>query len=367
MADYRGDVVAFAMACEVLRFGSFVTKAGRISPDFLNAGLFDHGDTCAGWAEFYATALLASGLACDQLFGPAYKGITLAAATAVALAEKGHNLPYSFNRKEAKDHGEGTVGDRARTGDARRMHAALAGAAALVVALTAGAGHAAALYKWVDEKGVVHYTDKLPADAVERGTVELNKQGIPIKRTDAAPTAEQRRGKELEEERQKQLAREREVVDRRDRALMESYTSADEIELARNRALDTLEAQLRSAQVYSVTLGKRRQELETRRKSSGDNAVPAVERELEGIAKELGRQEALIAERKRQINAVSARYDADKQRWQELRAIAVAKESAAAAAGTSSPPTPSRSTAGPPGGSPVSPATHPAAARSNAR
>lgn len=107
MNDYRTDFVAFAMACEVLRFGSFVTKAGRKSPYFFNAGLFDHGASLRRLGEFYATALLASGLACDQLFGPAYKGITLAAATAIALAEKGHNLPYSFNRKEAKDHGEG--------------------------------------------------------------------------------------------------------------------------------------------------------------------------------------------------------------------------------------------------------------------
>jgi orotate phosphoribosyltransferase len=116
MTDYRRDFVAFAMACEVLRFGSFVTKAGRKSPYFFNAGLFDHGASLRRLGEFYATALLDSGIACDQLFGPAYKGITLAAATAIALAEKGHNLPYSFNRKEAKDHGEGgtVVGARLR-------------------------------------------------------------------------------------------------------------------------------------------------------------------------------------------------------------------------------------------------------------
>jgi orotate phosphoribosyltransferase len=91
----------------VLRFGTFTTKAGRQSPYFFNAGLFNDGESLRRLGGFYATALLASGLACDALFGPAYKGITLAAATAIALAEKGHNLPYSFNRKEAKDHGEG--------------------------------------------------------------------------------------------------------------------------------------------------------------------------------------------------------------------------------------------------------------------
>ena len=107
MSDFRQEFLAFAMAREVLRFGTFTTKAGRQSPYFFNAGLFDDGESLRRLGGFYATALLASGLACDALFGPAYKGITLAAATAIALAEKGHNLPYSFNRKEAKDHGEG--------------------------------------------------------------------------------------------------------------------------------------------------------------------------------------------------------------------------------------------------------------------
>ena len=92
---------------------SFITKAGRTTPYFFNAGLFNDGESLRRLGRFYADALLASGLACDQLFGPAYKGITLAAATAIALAEKGHNLPFSFNRKEAKDHGEGGV-DRRR-------------------------------------------------------------------------------------------------------------------------------------------------------------------------------------------------------------------------------------------------------------
>lgn len=105
--DFRQDFLSFALARGVLRFGEFVTKAGRRTPYFFNAGRFDDGDSLARLGRFYAEALLASGMPCDQLFGPAYKGITLAAATAIALAEKGHNLPFSFNRKEAKDHGEG--------------------------------------------------------------------------------------------------------------------------------------------------------------------------------------------------------------------------------------------------------------------
>ena len=107
MTDFRQQFLAFALARDVLRFGEFVTKAGRRTPYFFNAGLFNDGASLRELGQFYAQALLASRVACDQLFGPAYKGITLAAATAIALAEKRHNLPFSFNRKEAKDHGEG--------------------------------------------------------------------------------------------------------------------------------------------------------------------------------------------------------------------------------------------------------------------
>jgi orotate phosphoribosyltransferase len=107
MADFRQEFLAFALAHEVLRFGEFVTKAGRKTPYFFNAGLFDDGESLRRLGRFYAQAWLESGVAGDQLYGPAYKGITLAAATAIALAEMGHILPFSFNRKEAKDHGEG--------------------------------------------------------------------------------------------------------------------------------------------------------------------------------------------------------------------------------------------------------------------
>jgi orotate phosphoribosyltransferase len=104
---FRREFVQFAIDAGVLRFGEFKTKAGRLSPYFFNAGLFDDGAKVGRLGRFYAEAALASGIAYDILFGPAYKGITLAAATAIALAEKGHNVPFCFNRKEAKDHGEG--------------------------------------------------------------------------------------------------------------------------------------------------------------------------------------------------------------------------------------------------------------------
>ena len=105
--DFRREFVDFAIRAGVLRFGEFKTKAGRLSPYFFNAGLFSDGKRLGELARYYARAALASGIPFDVLFGPAYKGITLAAATAVALAELGHNVPFCFNRKEAKDHGEG--------------------------------------------------------------------------------------------------------------------------------------------------------------------------------------------------------------------------------------------------------------------
>ncbi|HOB94813.1 MAG TPA: orotate phosphoribosyltransferase [Aquabacterium sp.] len=101
------EFVQFAVEAGVLRFGEFKTKAGRLSPYFFNAGLFDDGAKLGRLAGFYARALIASGLQFDLLFGPAYKGIPLAAAVAVELARLGRNVPFAYNRKEAKDHGEG--------------------------------------------------------------------------------------------------------------------------------------------------------------------------------------------------------------------------------------------------------------------
>jgi orotate phosphoribosyltransferase len=101
------EFVQFAVECGVLRFGEFKTKAGRMSPYFFNAGLFDDGAKLGRLAEFYAQRLLASGIEFDMVFGPAYKGIPLGAALAVELARRGRNVPFAYNRKEAKDHGEG--------------------------------------------------------------------------------------------------------------------------------------------------------------------------------------------------------------------------------------------------------------------
>jgi orotate phosphoribosyltransferase len=105
----QDNFIRFALEAKVLSFGEFKTKAGRLSPYFFNAGEFNDGARLSALGRYYAKALQESGIAFDMLYGPAYKGITLAAATAIALADNGVNVPYAYNRKEAKDHGEGGV------------------------------------------------------------------------------------------------------------------------------------------------------------------------------------------------------------------------------------------------------------------
>jgi len=110
--NFRQEFIAFCIDCGVLRFGDFVTKSGRKTPYFFNAGLFNTGARLDQLAGFYAKAIIESGIAYDMLFGPAYKGIVLASSVAIALAREGHDVPFAYNRKESKDHGEGgsTVG-----------------------------------------------------------------------------------------------------------------------------------------------------------------------------------------------------------------------------------------------------------------
>jgi len=216
--------------------------------------------------------------------------------------------------------------NRAAIRDFRKLRLA-AGLALLVAAALALAPSArAATYKWVDEKGVVHYTDKIPPEAVNKANIQLDKQGVPVKRVEPAPTEAERKAKADEEERQRQLAKERELIDRRDRALLSTYTTESEIDLARKRALSTIEQQMVSSSAYATQLEKRKTELEAKKAALGTQPVPPVlERELANITSELAKQADLQAAKQKEVVLVNVRYDADRKRWRELRAATEAQ------------------------------------------
>jgi len=188
----------------------------------------------------------------------------------------------------------------------------------------------AAMYKWVDDKGNVHYTDKLPPEQVDKANSQLDKQGVTVRRTDPAPSAEQKRAKAEQEARDKQLAKERELVDRRDRALLSTYTMESEIDLARRRALATIDQQIQSSTAYTAQLTKRRDELEAKKKGSKDTLPPVLERELANLDTELARQADLVGAKQKEVVLVNVRYDADLKRWRELRAATEAQLNATA-------------------------------------
>lgn len=178
MREYQQEFIEFALQREVLRFGEFTLKSGRVSPYFFNAGLFNSGRALARLGRYYAQTIVDSGIQFDVLFGPAYKGIPLAAATAVALAEQ-HDLdvPYAFNRKEAKAHGEG----------GNIVGAPLAGKVLIIDdVITAGTaiGEAMAI---IEANGAVPAGVVIALDRQEKGKGELsaiqeveNNYGIPV-------------------------------------------------------------------------------------------------------------------------------------------------------------------------------------------
>jgi len=162
--EHQKQFIEFALQHRALRFGEFVLKSGRRSPYFFDAGMFNHGAALAKLAQYYARAIADSGIAYDMLFGPAYKGIALAASTAVALVEHGRDVAFAFNRKEAKDHGEG----------GRTLGAPLAGAV-LILDDVISAGTS------VDETVLlIRQADAVPAGIVialdrgERGSGQLS-------------------------------------------------------------------------------------------------------------------------------------------------------------------------------------------------
>jgi hypothetical protein len=219
----------------------------------------------------------------------------------------------------------------------------------LAIALFPPGAARAALYKWVDDKGVVHYTDKVPVDAVNKGRVQLSPQGIAIKKVDPASAPDKRKAGAAEPDRQPDASKDQDGAARRDRALLDSYTSESEIDLAKARAVRTLEAALQSAQGYSAQLTKRRAALGEKRAAYAGKAVPAdIEREMAAIDVELARQNDIVAQKNRQLVEVASRYDADKERWHALKSSSGATKPpsapgmAAAPAAAPSPQAPSR-------------------------
>lgn len=162
--NFRHEFIRFVVAKKVLNFGEFKTKAGRLSPYFFDAGLFFDGQSLKQLAQFYAKALLASGVEFDMLFGPAYKGIPLVAAVAIALADEGRNVRYSFNRKEEKDHGEGglTVG------------APLAGRVLIIDDVISAGTSVRQSVDIIKAAGAVPCGVAIALDRMERGTGELS-------------------------------------------------------------------------------------------------------------------------------------------------------------------------------------------------
>jgi hypothetical protein len=185
------------------------------------------------------------------------------------------------------------------------------------------AGHAhAGLYKWIDERGVVHYSDQLPVDAVNRASLELNRNGLAVRKTEQArPVVQRPQPKnETEEQAARQAERDRMLAARRDRALIESYANEGEIDLAKSRAIATIDGQTQSASAFIAQMTKRRTDLESQKVTYAPRPVPgAIERELETIDAELARQNELIAGKRKEAATVAARYDADKLRFRELR------------------------------------------------
>jgi hypothetical protein len=190
----------------------------------------------------------------------------------------------------------------------------------------------AATYKWVDEHGVVHYTDRVPPEQVDKARIELNREGIPIKKIDPALTPEQRKAKEVEDARQREIARGQEEVARRNKALLQSYTSEAEIELARKRALSTLDGIIQSALGYSEQLKARKEDVARKKAEFGNKPIPAaLEREATTVDIELVRQNEVIAQKRRESAEVQAKYDAILARWRELTSSKEATEAAMAA------------------------------------
>ena len=223
------------------------------------------------------------------------------------------------------------IGSGQTTSIAACVRAAARATIVFAAVACAGVALAAGTYKWTDEQGIVHYSDKAPPETPSKGATVLDKQGRPVRKIEPPLTPEQLKAKTDEEERQRALAKAKDEQARKDRALMQSYTSEDEIDIARSRAVSTIEAQIKSAQAFSADLTRRQQNIAKQKASYGSKPIPIeLERESASVDGELSRQTILIRQKQEELVLATAKYDTIKQRWREI--VADQERAAAAAA-----------------------------------
>jgi hypothetical protein len=207
------------------------------------------------------------------------------------------------------------------------------GIATFALAAVAALASAAGMYKWVDDQGVVHYSDQVPP---AKGATVLDKQGRQVKKIEPPLSPEQQKAQAEEEERQRALTKARDDQARKDRALMASYTSEGEIDIAKARSISTIDAQIKSAQAYSADLTRRQQEIAAKKASYGSKPIPVeLEHESAAVDSELSRQAVLIRQKQGELDLAVTKYDTIKQRWHEI----VADQERAAAAADAQPTT----------------------------
>src|SRR5262249_49594789 len=229
----------------------------------------------------------------------------------------GNNMARRSDQGQARTKGRQMERISARSGRGAKALAAIVAASSILLGYPA----AAATYKWVDDQGVVHYTDKMPPEAVNKGTTIIDQQGRQVKKIEPAPTPAQRKALEAEAEQKQATAKEHETRARKDRALLLSYTNEDEIDVAKKRALATIETQLQSAEAYAADLKKKQETLAKRKAGLAGKPIPVeLERELNNVELELSRQAPVVQQKKDDVIMVSAKYDADKQRWRDIKA-----------------------------------------------
>jgi len=223
------------------------------------------------------------------------------------------------------------IGSGQTTSIAACVRAAARATIVFAAVACAGVALAAGTYKWTDEQGIVHYSDKAPPETPSKGATVLDKQGRPVRKIEPPLTPEQLKAKTDEEERQRALAKAKDEQARKDRALMQSYTSEDEIDIARSRAVSTIEAQIKSAQAFSADLTRRQQNIAKQKAGYGGKPIPIeLERESASVDGELSRQTILIRQKQEELVLATAKYDTIKQRWREI--VADQERAAAAAA-----------------------------------